>query len=75
VAERAPSPGDRIAVPTAVLWPDHDPLFPFDWSDRVGDFFAAATLTRLNDAGHYTPLERPEEFATAVITALNSGRR
>jgi pimeloyl-ACP methyl ester carboxylesterase len=74
VAEQAPSPGDRIAVPAAVLWPDHDPLFPFDWSDRIGDFFSAATLTRLNDAGHYTPLERPQEFAAAVITALADSR-
>jgi len=72
VAERAPSPGDRISVPTTVLWPDHDPLFPFEWSDRIVDFFAAATLTRLAGAGHYTPLERPQEFAAAVRAALPS---
>jgi pimeloyl-ACP methyl ester carboxylesterase len=73
VTERAPSPCDRISVPTTVLWPDHDPLFPFEWSDRIGDFFAAATLTRLAGAGHYTPLERPREFAAAVLAALPSG--
>jgi pimeloyl-ACP methyl ester carboxylesterase len=70
VAERAPSSRDRIAVPTAVLWPDRDPLFPFEWSDRLSDFFAAATLTQLSGAGHFTPRERPREFATAVLTAL-----
>jgi pimeloyl-ACP methyl ester carboxylesterase len=28
LAERAPRPGDRIAAPATVLWPEHDPLFP-----------------------------------------------
>jgi pimeloyl-ACP methyl ester carboxylesterase len=69
VAERVPS--DRIAVPTAVLWGERDPLFPFAWSDRLDDFFVAATLTSLGDAGHFTPLERPREFADAVITVLS----
>ena len=70
VAEQAPEPGERIAVPAAVLWADGDPLFPFEWSDRLGDFFAAATLTGLDGTGHFTPVERPQEFAAAVITAL-----
>jgi pimeloyl-ACP methyl ester carboxylesterase len=69
-AEQAPAPGDRIKVPTAVLWPDHDPLFPYEWSDRLGDFFASVTVTRLPGAGHFTPLERPREFTAAVIAAL-----
>jgi pimeloyl-ACP methyl ester carboxylesterase len=39
VAERPPSPKDRIAVPTTVLWPDQDPLFPYAWSDRLDQYF------------------------------------
>jgi pimeloyl-ACP methyl ester carboxylesterase len=66
LAEQVPSPADRMGVPTTVLWPDHDPLGPFEWSDRIGEFFAAATLTRLDGCGHFTPLERPREFAAAV---------
>ncbi|MGD0560770.1 MAG: alpha/beta hydrolase, partial [Streptosporangiaceae bacterium] len=65
VAEQVPD--IRIEVPTVVLWGDRDPLFPFEWSDRLGDFFAAATLAGLGDAGHFTPLERPREFADAVL--------
>jgi pimeloyl-ACP methyl ester carboxylesterase len=72
VSEQVPSPGNRIEAPTTVLWGDRDPLFPFEWSDRLGDFFAAATLTGLGDAGHFTPLERPREFADAVSDALES---
>jgi pimeloyl-ACP methyl ester carboxylesterase len=70
VAEQEPGVAGRIAAPATVLWPDHDPLFPFAWSDRLGDFFASVTLTRLRDTGHFTPVERPREFAAAVLAAL-----
>ncbi|MCW2906618.1 MAG: epoxide hydrolase [Actinomycetia bacterium] len=69
LAERPPAPADRITVPTTVLWPAHDPLFPPAWSDRIGEFFADARLIRLPGAGHFTPLESPGEFAAAVTAA------
>ena len=69
MAEQVPAPDQRIPVPTTVLWPSHDPLFPQAWSDRIGEFFAAATLTLLDGVGHFTPLECPETFAAAVIAA------
>jgi pimeloyl-ACP methyl ester carboxylesterase len=57
-------------VPTTVLWPSHDPLFPRrEWSDRIGEFFAAARLTWLDGVGHFSPLEGPREFAAAVAVA------
>lgn len=67
-AERVPQPAERIAVPTTVLWPDHDPLFPPAWSDRLDQFFAQVRLQHVN-GGHFLPLERPREFAAAVATA------
>jgi pimeloyl-ACP methyl ester carboxylesterase len=70
LAERAPAPADRIAVPATVLWPEHDPLFPREWSDRIGEFFAAAELTWLDGAGHFSPLEAPAAFAAAVTAAV-----
>jgi pimeloyl-ACP methyl ester carboxylesterase len=72
LAERVPDPGDRIAVPTTVLWPEHDPLFPREWSDRIGEFFAAAELAWLDGIGHFSPLEDPGAFAAAVIAALRT---
>ncbi|SEG54048.1 Pimeloyl-ACP methyl ester carboxylesterase [Actinacidiphila yanglinensis] len=69
VREAAPAPGDRIAVPTTVLWPEFDPLFPRAWSDRVDDFFADATLQLVDGAGHFAPREYPEAFAAAVRAA------
>jgi pimeloyl-ACP methyl ester carboxylesterase len=73
LAEKAPASGDRVAVPTTVLWPEYDPLFPREWSDRIGEFFADARLTWLDGAGHFSPLEAPGEFAAAVVAAAGTG--
>ena len=58
VARRWPRPSrsrERIATPTTVLWQEHDPLFPREWSDRLDAFFSAAELVELDGAGHFTP--------------------
>src|SRR6266702_4076347 len=73
LAEQVPDPGDRIAVPTTVLWPEHDPLFPREWSDRIGEFFADQHLTWLDGAGHFSPLAAPGAFAAAVVAAVGTG--
>ena len=70
LAEQAPAPEDRLAVRTHVLWPEHDPLFPAAWGDRLDEYFADVTVTPLPDSGHFVPLEAPEAFAAAVRGAL-----
>jgi pimeloyl-ACP methyl ester carboxylesterase len=66
-AENAPAPGERIGVPTAVLWPEHDPLFPRDWSDRLDEFFSDVRLRFVDGVGHYAPLEYPEVLAEQIV--------
>jgi pimeloyl-ACP methyl ester carboxylesterase len=66
LAETVPDPGDRIAAPTTILWPEHDPLFPPAWSDRIDLFFAAAEVRELPGSGHFVPLEAPGAFAAAL---------
>jgi pimeloyl-ACP methyl ester carboxylesterase len=63
-------PADRIATPTTVLWPEHDPLFPPDWSDRLAEFFADFELHHLAGVGHFSPLEAPSAIAAATVRAL-----
>jgi pimeloyl-ACP methyl ester carboxylesterase len=72
LAEQAPAPQERIAVPTTVLWPEFDPLFPRAWSDRLEAFFSAAELEFLDGVGHFTPVEAPQAFAAAIQRRLAS---
>lgn len=71
--ERPPARADRIAVPTTVLWPDCDPLYPRAWSDRLDDFFSDAVLRFVDGVGHFAPREYPVEFAAAVRAAAVTG--
>ena len=64
--------GERIAAPTTILWPGHDPLFPPAWSDRVPEWFADAQVRSLPGAGHFTPLEAPGAVAAAVLERLGA---
>jgi pimeloyl-ACP methyl ester carboxylesterase len=57
---------ERIAVPTTVLWPSHDPLFPRGWSERVGEIFTDARVVPLDGVGHFTPVEAPAAYAAAI---------
>jgi len=66
-AETAPASYDRIAVPTVVLWPEFDPLFPRAWSDRLDDFFSDVRLRLVDGVGHYAPLEYPEVLAEEIV--------
>jgi pimeloyl-ACP methyl ester carboxylesterase len=70
LAELSTEHPDQITVPTSVLWPEFDPLFPQDWSDRLDEFFSGATLNTLSGVGHFVPLEAPHELASAIRAAL-----
>ena len=70
LAEQAPPRAERLAVPTSVLWPAEDPLFPPAWADRLGEFFTDVTVTPLPGTGHFVPLEAPDALAAAVRSAL-----
>jgi pimeloyl-ACP methyl ester carboxylesterase len=72
LAERTPAAADRIAVPTTVLWPEHDPLFPPAWGDRLGEFFSRVTVRVLPAVGHFVPVEAPRALADAISTALDA---
>jgi pimeloyl-ACP methyl ester carboxylesterase len=70
LGEQAPAPDQRIAVPTTVLWPEHDPLFPPAWSDRLDEFFSSVSLQPLPGAGHFSPLEASDRFTQWIQAAL-----
>ncbi len=55
-----------IAVPTCVRWGDSDPLFPYAWTDRLGEFFSDLDLAPFEGAGHFPHRERPDAAAEAI---------
>jgi pimeloyl-ACP methyl ester carboxylesterase len=73
-AEGTPSPADRLDTPAVVLWPEFDPLFPREWSDRLGEFFSQARLRFVDGAGHFAPLEYPALLAEEVRGFLSLSR-
>jgi pimeloyl-ACP methyl ester carboxylesterase len=71
LTETVPDAAGRLATPTTVLWPEFDPLFPRDWSDRLGEFFAQVRRLRYVDgAGHFAPLEYPDVIAEEILAAV-----
>jgi pimeloyl-ACP methyl ester carboxylesterase len=71
LTEQPPAPADRIAISTTVLWPEHDPLFPSSWGDRLDEFFSDVRVEQLPGCGHFVPLEAPRELAGAVLDCLH----
>jgi pimeloyl-ACP methyl ester carboxylesterase len=70
LAERPPDAAERIAVPMTILWPEHDPLFPPAWADRVVEYFADAVVRPVPGCGHFVPVEAPDAMAAAVRERL-----
>jgi pimeloyl-ACP methyl ester carboxylesterase len=70
LAERSPRRGPLITTPTKILWGEHDPLFPPEWADRLGEYFADVTVHFSRETGHFTPLECADQFAELIRHCL-----
>ena len=71
-ANRGYTASGKITVPTTMLWPEQDPLFPIEWADRLSEFFTDVTLTAVPNCGHFVPLEAPEFFASAILNHIRA---
>jgi pimeloyl-ACP methyl ester carboxylesterase len=71
--EESEDPPEPISVPTTVLWPERDPLFPRRWSDRLADYFSDPGLIEVDGIGHFVPLESPDAMASAIGAAITVG--
>ena len=55
-----------IATPTCIRWAQHDPLFPYAWTDRLGETFADLDFAPFPGVGHFPHREDPEGAAREI---------
>ena len=58
-------------MPVLVLVVDEDRLTPPADAEAMAGALTTARLTRIPDAGHLAPLERPETVARELVSFLN----
>jgi pimeloyl-ACP methyl ester carboxylesterase len=61
-----------ITAPTCIRWADHDPLFPYSWTDRLHETFSKLDLAPFPDVGHFPHREDPD-LAAAEIAMFFKG--
>lgn len=55
-----------IGVPTCVRWAEHDPLFPYAWTDKLGETFSNLDLAMFPDVGHFAHREDPDRAVREI---------
>jgi pimeloyl-ACP methyl ester carboxylesterase len=55
-----------IVIPTCVRWAEHDPLFPYAWTDRMSETFINLDLAMLSGVGHFPHREDPDRAANEI---------
>src|SRR6266851_4087733 len=55
-----------IDVPACIRWAEHDPLFPYAWTDRLGETFSDLDLARFPAVGHFPHREDPDRAAAEI---------
>jgi len=62
-----------IPLPTCVRWAEHDPMFAYEWTDRLGETFPNLDLAPFPGVGHFPHRENPDR-AAAEIAAFFAAR-
>jgi pimeloyl-ACP methyl ester carboxylesterase len=57
-----------IDVPTCIRWAEHDPLFPFSWTDRLNETFSNLDIAMFSGVGHFPHREDPDRAAGEIAT-------
>jgi pimeloyl-ACP methyl ester carboxylesterase len=72
-ARAAPPPAFPITIPTKILWPAHDAVFPTAWMDRLPEFFSDLQANIFNGVGHFPHREAPDRAAAEIAAFFGSG--
>lgn len=55
-----------ITLPTCIRWAEHDPIFPFAWTDRLHETFTDLDLAMFEGVGHFPHREDPDRAAAEI---------
>ena len=55
-----------IDLQTCIRWAEHDPLFPYAWTDRLGESFSDLDLAMFSGVGHFAHREDPARAAAEI---------
>jgi pimeloyl-ACP methyl ester carboxylesterase len=66
MAKAAPAPAGPIGIPTKILWPACDPVFPIAWMDRLAEFFTDLDACVFPGVGHFPHQEAPGRVADEI---------
>ncbi len=55
-----------ITLPTCVRWAEHDPIFPYAWTDRLHETFPDLDLAMFEGVGHFPHREDPDRAAAEI---------
>lgn len=61
-----------IKVRTCVRWAEHDPLFPYEWTDKLGETFTNLDLALFPGVGHFPHREAPDRAAKEIANFFGS---
>jgi len=62
-----------ITLPTCVRWAEHDPIFPYAWTDLLHETFPDLDLAMFEGVGHFPHREDPDR-AVVEIARFFGGR-
>lgn len=62
-----------IEAPTCVRWAEHDPLFPYAWTDRLGETFSNLDLAMFPGVGHFPHREYPDRASQEIAAFFDGG--
>jgi len=74
VAQDLAAPIEQIRAPTLVIGSRHDQLYPLSIAEGMVRRIPGARLAIIEDAGHLSNLEQPQEFNRALAEFLASAR-
>jgi pimeloyl-ACP methyl ester carboxylesterase len=57
---------EPVTTPACVRWAEHDPMFPYAWTDRLKETFLELDLALFPGVGHFPHREDPDRAAGEI---------